>query len=85
MLAGIPAEQQEKVLSEGTSTVNKEDEPDRLVETQLRAAIRKEIASILEKLKEADGESKWMHQSLGQPQNSKSGRITRGFLGLGFK
>jgi hypothetical protein len=84
-LAGIPAAPEEKVLSEGTSDVNKTDKRDRLVETQLRAAIRKEIAAILEKLEEEGTESKWMHRSIGRPQNSKDGQITRGFLGLGFK
>ena len=84
-LAGIPADSKEKVLSESASDVNTEVKQVKLVETQLRAAIRKEIAAILEKLEEEGTDSKWMHKSIGRPQNSKDGQITRGFLGLGFK
>ena len=92
-LAGVPAEEGQGVLSESKKTtsrkkpVNEVAARDTLVETKLRAAIRKEISAILEDLEASGGSSstKWMHSTLGQPQNSQKGRVTRGFMGLGFK
>ena len=93
-LAGVPVDKSQGVLSEGKKatsgkkrkkSVNEAASRDTLVETKLRAAIRKEISAILEDLETSGGNSKWMHQTLGQPQNSQKGRVTRGFMGLGFK
>ncbi len=90
-LAGVPVEEGQGVLSEGKKAtsgkkaVNEAAARDTLVETKLRAAIRKEISAILEDLEASGGDSKWMHKSMGQPQNSQKGRVTRGFMGLGFK
>jgi len=92
-LAGIPTDESSDVLTESSEpeldsdkVVNEGADPDTLVETKLRAAIRKEIKAILEDLRELDdNDSTWMHRSIGRPQNSSSGNVVRGFLGLGFK
>ena len=83
-LSGLPVEAESGVLTEGKSLTT-ESRRDMLAETKLRAAIRKEIADILESLDESEGNTQWMHRSLGQPKASQTGRVTRGFFGLGFK
>ena len=83
-LSGLPVEAESGVLTE-TKRLTTESRQDMLAETKLRAAIRKEIADILENLDESDSDTKWMHRSIGQPETSQTGRVTRGFFGLGFK
>lgn len=65
--------------------VNESFDPDTLVETKLRAIIRKEIAAILRDLKEKGEGTAWMYRTIGYPRNSRPGRVTCGFPGLGFK
>ena len=83
-LSGLPVEAKSGVLTESKSLTTK-TRRDMLAETKLRAAIRKEIADILESIDEIDSDTSWMHRSIGQPKRSQTGRVTRGFFGLGFK
>ena len=54
---------------------------ERLEETRLRGAIRKEIRDIFSSL---TNDSSWVYGN-DKPKNSRNGSVTQGFPGIGFK
>lgn len=69
------------------STVESDEtEDEEILESKMRAVIRSELKIALRELEEAQksGNGKWILGS-NKKSNSQPGRISRGFLGTGFK
>ena len=86
-LSGISSGESESVLTEGVAPRSGVAEPAVLSEASLRTMIREELAEIFEameeKQKEGNTSADWIYGKK-KPTQSRTGRVTRGFRGVGF-
>jgi len=82
-IKGSDSQSDSTTLNESASP-RKRQSKQKLVENQIRKAIRAEIESIVQEAKEGS-DSSWMFSGQKKPNNSRTGNVTLGLLGLGFK
>ena len=84
-LAGI-TDTSSHTLSEGTNRTKKtrKKSKDTLLESKVRLAIRKEIESLVQEMRETNGGGDWIYSGQKKPGRSRKGQVTMGLLGIGF-